>query len=157
MKACIWNGKRPPHGRRRYRLGEFPTAEAAARAFDAAAVAIWGARAVTNFPVAAGAVDDAARRAMEAGAVTDSDASDTEGRNGDGRECRYGSPPDARSAAKLRAAAEAEAQCEVRAMYIGVWRRADGPWKATLWKGDNGQKRTLHLGSFGSPPPPPSY
>eukprot|EP00961_Rhodomonas_salina_P250792 3390274-Rhodomonas_salina.1 len=34
--------------------------------------------------------------------------------------------------------------------YIGVWRKPGGPWKASLWKGENGQKRTLHLGSFRS-------
>jgi len=25
---------------------------------------------------------------------------------------------------------------------------AQGPWRASLWKGANGQKRTVHLGTF---------
>ena len=36
----------------------------------------------------------------------------------------------------------------IRAKYIGVWRKAQGPWRASLFKGENGQKRTVHLGSF---------
>ena len=38
----------------------------------------------------------------------------------------------------------------ITARYVGVWRKAGGAWKASLWKGDNGQKRTVHLGAFRS-------
>ena len=39
----------------------------------------------------------------------------------------------------------------IAAKYLGVWRKAgETSWRASLFKGENGQKRTLHLGTFAS-------
>ena len=147
-------------------MGLYKTACEAALAYDRAAVAINGECALTNFPPPPShARQDSCgiRKLLEAKALTDSEGSD-----GQGDSWERGSPqPLSRIERPLKRPRVGAGGCgseacggggdagtprgmpsRIPAKYLGVWRKAEGPWRASVFKGDHGQKRTLHLGCF---------